>query len=175
MVVHAHVVVNDIIGWAWVSGYTLAYSPTSLERLEDCSSVMWEEVCCFDSELHNVMLLTLLCSAIPYCPGQAPMGAHSSNIKNWRWVIVLRRYVLEWFNYPCASTHRRWRGTESTCIVALPVLCRGQPGGGESCIVLETLFPQCSSLAVCKFHAATFSGFSVGFCINEEKVTCYQL
>ena len=25
------------------------------------------------------------------------------------------------------------------------------------------------------FHRFSFSGFSVGFCINEEKVICYQL
>ena len=30
------------------------------------------------------------------------------------------------------------KGTKSTCIVALPVLGRGQPEGGESCIVLES-------------------------------------
>ena len=29
--------------------------------------------------------------------------------------------------------------------------------------------------ALCKDICANFSGFSVGFCINEEKVICYQL
>ena len=28
---------------------------------------------------------------------------------------------------------------------------------------------------LCKDICANFSGFSVGFCINEEKVICYQL
>ena len=40
--------------------------------------------------------------------------------------------VLKWFNYSCT------RGTQSNFIAALPVLCRGQPNGGESCIVLES-------------------------------------
>ena len=37
--------------------------PTHLQ-VKDCL-VMWEEVCCFDFELHYVMLLALLCLAIP--------------------------------------------------------------------------------------------------------------
>ena len=40
--------------------------------------------------------------------------------------------VLKWFNYSCT------RSTQSKFIAALPVLCRGQPNGGESCIVLES-------------------------------------
>ena len=55
------------------------------------------------------------------------------------------------------------RGTESICIVALPVLRRGQPDGGESCIVLESgpirslvaKLPQHLSLAVHEFRAAS--------------------
>ena len=48
------------------------------------------------------------------------------------------------------------RATESTCIVALPVLDRGQPDGREHCIALESeptnslvaKLPQHSSFAV---------------------------
>ena len=51
-------------------------------------------------------------------------------------------------------------GTESTCIVALPVLRRCQPDGGKCCIMLESgltgdlvaKLPQCLSLAVCEFQ-----------------------
>ena len=47
--------------------------------------------------------------------------------------------------------------SESTCIVASPVLRRGQPDGGESCIVLESgpthsliaNLPKRSSLVIC--------------------------
>ena len=53
--------------------------------------------------------------------------------------------------------------TESICIVALPVLRRGQPDGRESCIVLESgptrrlvaRLPQRSSLAIREFRSAS--------------------
>ena len=44
-----------------MSGYILL--PTHLQ-VKDCL-VMWEEVCCFDSELHYVKLLASLILAIP--------------------------------------------------------------------------------------------------------------
>ena len=54
------------------------------------------------------------------------------------------------------------RCTESTCIAASPVLCQGQPDGGESCIVLESGLTRGLvanllkhlSLLVCKFYTA---------------------
>ena len=66
--------------------------------------------------------------------------------------------VLERSNYPRASAHP----ARVYQIVASPVLCRGQPDCGESCIVLESgptrslvaNFPKCSSLVVCKFRTA---------------------
>ena len=32
-----------------------------------------------------------ICTNVLYCPGQAPMGAHSSSTKIWGWVVTQRR------------------------------------------------------------------------------------
>jgi len=32
------------------------------------------------------------------------MGTYSSSINFWRWMVAWRRYILEWFSYPRAST-----------------------------------------------------------------------
>ena len=61
--------------------------------------------------------------------------------------------VLKWF---CASAHSGCK----VSIVALPTLHRGQPDGGESCIVLESgptrslvaKLLQCLSLVVRELH-----------------------
>ena len=76
--------------------------------------------------------------------------------------------MLECSNYLRTSAHpsrmQTWLpgGTESTCIVALPVLRRGHPDGGKCCIVLESRpthslvakLPQHLSLAVHELCAA---------------------
>ena len=83
-----------------------------------------------------------------HCPGQASMGVCSSSTKNLR----LGGYTMQ-SQLPV--------GTESICIVALPVLCQCQPDdGGKCCIMLEigltgslvAKLPQCLSLAVREFQ-----------------------
>ena len=73
--------------------------------------------------------------------------------------------VLEWFNYPHASTHPR---CEVSCQgvsnrpVSSPMLRWSQPDGGENCIVLESApthslianLLKHSSLVVCEFRTA---------------------
>ena len=65
-------------------------------------------------------------------------------------VGICTEEVLEWFNCPHARAHPAWMrvsyqgGTKLTCIIASPVLHRGQPDGGESYIVL--LLPSFSNV-----------------------------
>ena len=72
----------------------------------------------------------------PYCPRQAPMGAHSLSTKNWGWAVSQRRclngstFLMEGPT-PKVSCLR----TKLTSILALPMLCHGQPDGGKSCKV----------------------------------------
>ena len=53
-----------------------------------------------------------------------------------------REKVLKWFNYPRARAQPRCEvgshGGESTCIIGLSVLRRGQPDSGEGCIMLQS-------------------------------------
>ena len=101
---------------------------------------------------------------MPYCPGQAPLVAHSSSTKNWGWVVAWRG-CLNGSTIPVQSLHPRWE-VSSQGVPNWPAssLCHwGKPDGGESCIMLERgsthslvpKLPQHSSLAVCKFLAAS--------------------
>ena len=73
-------------------------------------------------------------------------------------------------------------GTESTCIVASPVLRQGQPNGGEGCIVLESgptrtlvaKLPQCLLLEVCEFRAASEEHCKRGYGWVGAKL-CYRM
>ena len=100
-------------------------------------------------------------------PGQAPMSAHSSNIKNCGWAVAQRKCPIG-STIPAQTPTldkklpaRVWC-TESTCIIASPVLCRSQLNGRERCIVIESglthrlvaKLQQYSSLVVCKFRTA---------------------
>ena len=46
-------------------------------------------------------------SHIPYCPGQAPMGARRSSTKNWGWVVTWRRCLLNRMK-AAAQGNRKW-------------------------------------------------------------------
>ena len=62
-------------------------------------------------------------TGIPYCPGQAPMGHHSSSAKNWGWAVTWR-----WFNYSRARAYSRYK-----------VSCQGIPDQLSSCFVEASL------------------------------------
>ena len=76
--------------------------------------------------------------------------------------------VLEWFNYPHARAHPRCEvschGTESTCIVGSPELCRGKPDSGEGCIVLQS---RLTLSLVAKFLQHSVVTFST-------QISCYR-
>ena len=69
--------------------------------------------------------------------------------QNWR-VCAYTENMLKWFNYPHVRAYPRCEvschGTESTCIISLSMICRGQPNNGENCIVLQS-GPTCSLVA----------------------------
>ena len=87
-------------------------------------------------------------------PGKPPW-ALAAQVQKLRVGSYTEEEVLEWF---CTSAHPRCK--VSVCIVASPMLHRGQSDGGESCIVLESgptrslvaKLPQCSSLVIRELH-----------------------
>ena len=80
--------------------------------------------------------------------------------------------VFDWFDYLRASAHP---GCEvGVCIVAWPVLRRGQSDGGESCIVLESgptrslvaKLPQRSSLVRANYVLQAVNKATDGVCVK---------
>ena len=76
--------------------------------------------------------------SVPYCPGQVPMGTHSSSVKIWSWAVTQRTW-LNGSTIPMQgpTLEVSCHGTKSTCIVGLSTI-RGQPDSGESFIVLQS-------------------------------------
>ena len=79
--------------------------------------------------------------------------------------------VLKWFNYPRARAHLRCEVschlTESTCILGLSVLCRGQPDSGESCIVLHR-GRTCSLVSKFPQHSVVTCSTRISYCRGRK-------
>ena len=75
--------------------------------------------------------------------------------------------VLKWFNYPRERAHPGCEvgthGAESTCIVGLSVLRRGQPDSRESCTVLHSR-PTRSLIAKFPQHSVVACSTRVSCC-----------
>ena len=92
-----------------------------------------------------------ICTVLSRASGHGQLTAQAQKLR----VGSYTEEVLKWF---CASAQPGCK--VSVCIVALPTLHRGQPDGGESCIVLESGLTrsliakllQCSSLVVRELH-----------------------
>ena len=80
------------------------------------------------------------CICVPYCPEQAPMGAHSSSTKIWGWAVTRRKCIKVQLSLskgqPRLWSWQPW--PKLTCIVSSSVLLRGQPNSGEGCIMLQS-------------------------------------
>ena len=92
-----------------------------------------------------------------------------TSIKN-RGSAVAQEKVFARFNCPCASVHP---GCEVSCsmgFIVSPVLCRGQPDGGESFIVLESSFASLPSSRNVRCFSMRISyckqGTCAGVCVN---------
>ena len=94
-----------------------------------------------------------ICTNVLYCPGQAPMGAHSSSAKIWGWVVTRRR-CLNGSTITAQGPTPDAKLGQSTCTVGSSVLCRGQPDSGKSCIVLQRGWLVASLLSFCSVQSS---------------------
>ena len=113
--------------------------------------------------------IAYLLPELSYCPGQAPMDAHSSSAKIWGWAVTRRTYLNGSTiprQGPTSDTKLAAIGTDLACIVCSSVIRQGQPNSGESCIALQSGLTLTS---LPSFHTVQSSPAVHEFCAAGEE------